>query len=469
MSMPRLATAAASIAGLVFIASCGSSSSVPIGIPPTTAPRPAPLPTAIPAAPTVSAAGIPATGPSGCDADNAGLTLPAGFCAGVWARNVTSVRRMVVAPNGDVFAISNRGGGGRGRAGAAAPPPRGVFRLRDTNRDGKADTAIVVAAGTGAGLAIAHGALYAEGGGTVIVRYPFRPGTNELSGTADTIVSGLPTGGHSTRDFVIRGTDLFVNIGSAGNVCPGGRGTPPANPCPELEQRAGIWRFDATRVGQAYGSAQRYASGVRNGTALVLDPRDNQLYVGQHGRDNLIQWNNATPEYNAENPGEEFFRVIEGGEYGWPYCYYSHEVNKKVLAPEYGGDGKQEARCAQMQQPVYAFPGHWAPNAAMFYTGTQFPGEYREGVFIAFHGSWNRGSQPEDQRGFNVTFLPMRDGRATGAHRVFADQFRWLASQGGTRPPRNHRPTGLAQLTDGSLLVSDDAMSTIFRIVYIGR
>jgi len=469
MSMRRHTAAAASVAALALAlaASCSSSSSIPIGIPPGTPPRPAPIPSATPAAPTVPAAGIPATGPSGCDADNAGLSLPAGFCAGVWARNVTSVRRMVVAPNGDVFAISNRGRGGRGGAGTT-PPPRGVFRLRDANRDGKADTAIVVAAGTGAGIAIANNALYAEGGGTTILRHAFRSGTYELSGTVDTIVSGLPTGGnHTTRDFVVRGQDLYVNIGSSGNVCPGGRGTPPADPCPELDQRAGIWRFSATRTGQVYSPAQRYASGVRNGTALVLDPRDNQLYVGQHGRDNLKQWNNNSDEYNAENPGEEFFRVIEGGEYGWPYCYYSHEVKKKVLAPEYGGDGSQEARCAQMQQPVYAFPGHWAPNAAMFYTGTQLPGEYREGVFIAFHGSWNRAPLP--QAGFNVTFLPMRDGRATGPHRIFAANFSDRLTTATNTASRGHRPTGLAQLNDGSLLVSDDAMSTIFRIVYIGR
>jgi glucose/arabinose dehydrogenase len=409
---------------------------------------------------------MPATGPSGCDADNAGLTLPQGFCAGVWARGVTSVRRMAVAPNGDVFAIANAGGGGRGRGGAP-PPPRGVFRLRDANNDGKADTAVVVAGGTGAGLQIAHGALYAEGGGTLILRYPFRPGTFELSGAVDTIVSGLPTGGHRTRDFVIRGNDLFVNVGSQGNVCPGGRGAPPADPCPELLQRAGIWKFSATQVGQAYSQANRYASGVRNGTAMALNPNDNQLYVGQHGRDQLRQWNNNSEDYNAENPGEEFFRIVEGGEYGWPYCYYSHEVMAKVLAPEYGGDGRQQARCAQMQQPVYAFPGHWAPNDALFYTGTQFPGEYRQGVFVAFHGSWNRSPLP--QAGFNVTFLPMQNGRAAGAHRVFAGNFSERLTEATATSPRGHRPAGLAQLNDGSLLVSDDAMSTIFRIVYIGR
>ena len=401
---------------------------------------------------------------NGCDPDNASLILPRGFCAGVYALGLIAPRRMAVASNGDVFVISNAG---RGRGGGVNPL-RGVVRLRDTNGDGKSDTTIRVADGTGAGILIANNALYTEGGGTTIVRYPFRSNTTELTGAVDTIVSGLPTGGHTTRDFVIRGSDLFVNVGSQGNVCPGGRGTPPADPCPELATRAGIWKFDANKTGQTFSESSRYAKGVRNGTGLVLDPRDNQLYVAQHGRDNLKQWNNNTDEYNAENPGEEFFKVVEGGEYGWPYCYYSHEVKKKVLAPEYGGDGKQEARCATMQQPVYAFPGHWAPNAAFFYTGTQFPAEYRDGVFIAFHGSWNRAPLP--QAGFNITFLPMRaGGTATGAHRVFADAFNQAIAP--TLNPAGvvRRPSGIAQMNDGSILVSDDQGGVIYRIAYRGQ
>ena len=371
---------------------------------------------------------------------------------------------MAVASNGDVFVISNRGGGGRGRAGAATPPPRGVFRLRDANGDGKADTALLVASSTGAGIWIANNALYAEAGGTMILRYPFRGNTTDFTGVVDTIVTGLPTGGHATRDIVVRGNELFVNIGSNGNVC-GGRGSP--DPCPDLATRAGLWKFDATRTGQAYSPAQRYATGIRNGTALTLNPRDNQIYVTTHGRDNLIQWNGNNDEYNAENPGEEFFKVVEGAAYPWPYCYYSHELKKQVTAPEYGGDGKADARCASLQKPIYAFPGHWAPNAALFYTGTQFPAAYREGIFIAFHGSWNRAPLP--QAGFNLTFLPMRDGKAAGAHQVFASGFSGRLTANSPPDAPNRRPAGVAQLRDGSLLVSDDQGGSIFRIVYTGR
>jgi glucose/arabinose dehydrogenase len=114
-----------------------------------------------------------------------------------------------------------------------------------------------------------------------------------------------------------------------------------------------------------------------------------------------------------------------------------------------------------------AFPGHWAPNGLAFYTGSQFPARYRSGAFIAFHGSWNRAPLP--QAGFNVTFLPLRDGRAAGQHRVFADGFNARRTPDAPADARRHRPTGLAQMPDGSLLVADDAAGTIFRISYRGR
>jgi glucose/arabinose dehydrogenase len=130
-----------------------------------------------------------------------------------------------------------------------------------------------------------------------------------------------------------------------------------------------------------------------------------------------------------------------------------------VLAPEYGGDGQQAGRCTGKKDPVYAFPGHWAPNDMLFYTGTQFPARYRDGVFVVFHGSWNRAPLP--QQGFNVVFLPMRDGRAAGDFEVFADGF-----TGGNNAQAAHRPTGIAQGPDGSIYVTDDVAGRIWRILY---
>ena len=125
------------------------------------------------------------------------------------------------------------------------------------------------------------------------------------------------------------------------------------------------------------------------------------------------------------------------------------------------GDGKQVGRCRSVKLPEVAFPAHWAPNGLVFYTGTQFPAEYRGGVFVAFHGSWNRA--PEPQAGYNVAFAPFTGGRATGAYKVFADGF-----SGGQLDPRAaaHRPTGVALGPDGSLYVTDDKGGRIYRIIY---
>jgi glucose/arabinose dehydrogenase len=239
------------------------------------------------------------------------------------------------------------------------------------------------------------------------------------------------------------------------------------DPCTELPTRAGIWKYNATEKNQAHSPAARFAIGVRNGAGIALNPRDNEIYATQHGRDNLGPIMGKSNEYNAENPGEEFFKIVQGGDYGWPYCYYSHELKKKVNAPEYGGDGVKDDRCVDKQQPIYAFPAHWAPNDAMFYNGSQFPEEYRGGLFVAFHGSWNR--DPLPQAGFNVTFLPMKDGKATGPHVVFADGFNQRLQPEPPANPTLRRPSGLVEMRDGSLLVSDDQMGTITRIVYTGR
>jgi glucose/arabinose dehydrogenase len=113
---------------------------------------------------------------------------------------------------------------------------------------------------------------------------------------------------------------------------------------------------------------------------------------------------------------------------------------------------------------VAYFPAHWAPNALLFYTGSMFPARYREGAFIAFHGSWNRAPLP--QAGYKVVFQPMRNGRADGAFEIFADGFAPnLNVARSTGASGNHRPSGLAQGTDGALYITDDAMGRIWKVV----
>ena len=397
-----------------------------------------------------------------CDADNGGLSLPPGFCATIFADQLQAPRHMVVAPNGDLIVNGNPPRTGA-EAGGAVAGGRLVL-LRDTNGDGKADTTIRLAAGGGTGLWLANGSLYATSG-RAIVRYRYATGQTTLD-APDTIASQFATGGHAAYNFVVVDTTLYMNVGSATNVCQE-RGNPQVkgiDPCVELETRAGIWAFSAVRTGQTPSDGVRYATGVRNVVALTVDPRDNTLWATMHGRDNLTQNWGFPAEYGAENPGEETIQILRGDDFGWPYCYYSNEERKLVTAPEYGGDGKGSDRCVGKKAPVYAFPGHWAPDDMLFYTGSQFPAEWRDGAFIAFHGSWNRA--PLAQQGYRVAFLGVRDAKAQ-PHVTFADGF----TQDGLPSSYDkliHRPAGLAQGADGSVFVSDDVGGRIWKISYKG-
>ena len=150
--------------------------------------------------------------------------------------------------------------------------------------------------------------------------------------------------------------------------------------------------------------------------------------------------------------------------YGWPKCYFDPMQGKLVLAPEYGGDGgKRVGVCANKIAPVAAFPAHWAPNGMARYDQKQFPTRYRNGVFIAFHGSWDRAPYP--QGGYNIVFQPLLGDQAAGNCEIFADGF-----AGAIKTPAGaaHRPSGVAVGPDGSLFVSDDIRGRIYRIVYKG-
>jgi glucose/arabinose dehydrogenase len=393
-----------------------------------------------------------------CAPDNAGLTLPAGFCASIFADSLGRPRHIAVARNGDVFvAMGGRGGG--------------VLALRDANRDGQAEVQARFGPSSGGGIALRGNNLFFAPNDAVL-RYTLQPGQLEPSGAPDTIARELPAGsGHTVKTVALgRNNELFVNIGSATNSCQVAdrqNESPGHDPCTELETRAGIWLFDAARKNQRQSDGSRFATGLRNMVAITTTA-DGVLYGVQHGRDQLFQnWGKLfDAKYSAENPAEILVRLDRGDDYGWPYCFYSVETKQQVLAPEYGGDGKQVGRCSARKTPLVAFPGHWAPNAVLFYTGSQFPAKYRGGVFVAFHGSWNRAPQP--QGGFNVAFVPFANGRPSGNYEVFADGFAGrptIASPGDAA----HRPGGLALSPDGALYVTDDAGGRIYRISYSPR
>ncbi len=389
-----------------------------------------------------------------CDPGNAGLVLPAGYCATLFA-NVAGARHVVVGPKGDVF---------------VSGPRTGVMALRDRDGDGHADSTVSFGAsyGSGTGIALAADAIYYAPNDKV-VRFAWHPGALLPSDEGTVIVGGLPTGGHTAKPITLgKDGSLFVDIGSPGNVCVGA-GTPrkgdavlePLAHCADLDQRAGIWRFDGMKAGQTEADGERWVTGFRNGMAIAVEPTTGVLWGATHGRDQLGQWPGYTVEDNAEEPAEEFGMLTKGSDFGWPYCYYDPIAKKKELAPEYGGDNVKQGPCAEKTQPAIAFPGHWAPLQLTFVPVHNSLGSaYASGAFLAFHGSWNRAPLPQD--GFRIVFIPFRNGKATGEYSTFA-------KGAGEGTSGQIKLSGVAVAPEGNAIyLASDQVGKVWRIVRTG-
>jgi glucose/arabinose dehydrogenase len=397
--------------------------------------------------PVLLAGSLSLSGPSGaaCPPDNAGLTLPQGFCAVVLASGLDGVRHLAVGPTGDLYAAVSSGGDGKG-----------VGAFRDRDGDGKPEEQVAFGPGGGNDVAVHGGYLYLALDNRIL-RWRLMPGKLAPEGKEEVVIADLPAGGHAAKTLAFGAGDaMYVKIGSTTNSCQAAdrkAGSPGQDPCTELERHAGIWQFSATRTGQTFKDGKRIATGLRNAEAITIQPGTGELYAALHGRDQLGDSWGFSDEINAENPAEELVRVQPGDNFGWPYCYYSNQYRKNVLAPEYGGDGRKVGRCAAAKDPIIAFPGHWAPMSLAFYPADKFGTAYSGGLFVAFHGSWNRAPLP--QAGFRVVFVPFTDGKATGNYTTFA-----------TGPsPTDLRATGLAVGPDGSLYLSADKNGKIWKIM----
>jgi glucose/arabinose dehydrogenase/mono/diheme cytochrome c family protein len=405
-------------------------------------------------------------------ANDAGLNLPAGFCASIFADHLGHTRHMVAAPDGVLYVNT-----WSGRYYAKSPPPPGGFliALEDTNGRGKADVirrfgATPASGGHGGtGIALYDGYLYAEEHDR-IVRYRLSPHSIVPTGPAQTVVSGLPlTGDHPMHPFAIDADGwMYVDSASPSNSCQRQNRmleSPGIYPCPELATRGGIWRYSAKKLHQRFSPAERFATGIRNADGITIGGTGHEIYATQQGRDQLGQnWPKLyTSAQGAYLPAEELLRVVRGGDYGWPYCYYDGVQRKLVLAPEYGGNGKKAGMCARKTDPLAAFPAHWAPNDVALYDGSQFPQRYHGGAFLAFHGSWNRAPFP--QQGYAVIFQPLADGKVSGQCVIFANGFAGAVEDPGAAA---HRPAGLAVGPHGALYVSDDVRGRIYKILYRG-
>jgi len=383
----------------------------------------------------------------------------------MFADHVGHARHVVVGPDNTVYVNTWSGG-----YYANDKPPEGGFivSLKDRDRDGVADVTARSGPSTsqgghgGTGIALFNQHLFVEERSKV-VRYELSP-DGSVGGRGNVVVDGLPVGGaHPVHPFTIddRGR-LFIAIGSGTDACAEPiPHAPGKKPCEELATRAGIWLYDADRTGQHFSPKERYATGTRNAEGLDFD-RAGRFYATQHGRGHLHEkWPELyTEQRGFELPAEELTIIKRGASYGWPWCYFDGALGKRVLAPEYGGDGKKVGACAHKENPVAVFPAHWAPNDMKLYKGSSFPEAYHGGAFIAFHGSFN----PAGPRGgYNVVFQPLKNGAAAGPFQVFAEGF-----AGGQKEPDRaaHRPSGIAVGPDGALYITADEAGRVWRIVY---
>lgn len=417
--------------------------------------------------PLVHAANLPAP-----DADNGGISLPPGFRALVVADNLVldkttgrstdRLRFLAIAPNGDIYAKLHRGK---------------ILALRDTDGDGRADVIKEFGPGDGGTHIMFHDGWLYHSSRTAVYRYKYTPGELVPSGEMQTVVQGLPAErDHDAKAFAFDDQGrMIVEVGSPYNVYsdgdrrPGATGKTPEEVAKFQETYGGFWRFDPNKLNQTQADGVRFSTGHRHSLALAWHPVTREFFMVMMGRDNL---NVVAPDYydaldNAERDAEEMHLLREGINIGWPYTYWDPIKQARMRAPEYGGDNRLRDDNPLYDKPVVAFPAHWAPLQLSYYGGTQFPAHYQHGMFVAFHGSWNRA--PRAQAGYKVAFVPFDDkGLPIGGYETFADGFPGVDYFVNTRDAR-YRPSGVAVGPDGSLYVSETEKGRIWRIIYTGE
>lgn len=344
---------------------------------------------------------------------DARLYAPPGFHISLYAEGLDNPRNMVLAPNGDVF--------------IACAADSKIVVLRDANGDGRAEKRWTYIDGLDDpfGLAFRGNQLFVGESGAV-VRFDYRPGDTRARGKSVRVVS-LPRGGHSTRNVVFNrdGSKMYVAVGSASNVS-----DESSEPL-----RAAITEFNPD------GSGRRtFASGMRNPIGLAWNPANQTLWTAVNERDGL--GDELVPDYISE--------VRRGAFYGWPFAYIGNHPDPRHRGARYGA----------VTVPSLLIASHSAPITLAFYDGTMFPARYRGGAFVALHGSWNRSRLT----GYKVVHVPFRNGQPSGGYDDFV--IGWAPDPGAHSVWG--RPAGLLVLRDGSLLISDDAEGSIWRVTYDG-
>lgn len=432
------------------------------------------LPALLLAAAAIARGALPAP-----DADDGGITLPPGFRALVFADNLVvnkrvgntneRLRGLAVAPNGDLFA--------KGKVGK-------IWAMRDTDGDGRADKFEEFGPGDGGTHIMFHGGYLYHSSRTTVYRYKYIPGELTPSSPLEVIVKDLPAErDHDAKAFAFDESGaMIVEVGSPYNVFSdgdrrlGAKGKTDAEVATFQKTFGGFWRFDPAKPGQTQADGTRFSTGHRHAMALVWQPTSKHFFMAQMGRDNMDV---IAPEFydaldNAERNAEEFHLLKQDTNIGWPYTYWDTIKKARMRAPEYGGDNRKRDDNPAFAKPQIAFPAHWAPIQMCLYEGTQFPAKYRGGMFLAFHGSWNRAPRP--QAGYKVVFIPFgADGLPTGktasgegTYEDFATGFPGVDYFTNSRDAK-YRPAGVATGPDGSLYISETEKGRIWRVIYTGE
>lgn len=366
---------------------------------------------------------------------------PAGFTVSLFAKNFSNPRWMYASPNGDILvAESNTIKNTKMQVGAvvlgAAPAENmkksadRITLLRDTDGDGQPDIQQVYLEDLNQpfGMLIMDNWLYVANT-DALIRFPYQPDAVEMKGKGELVIR-LPAEGknqHWTRNIITNKdqSKIYIGVGSVDNIGDNGKEVNPDRAC--------IWEINPD------GSGKRiYASGLRNPVGMAWQPETNVLWAAVNERDEL--GDNLVPDYLTS--------VKEGGFYGWPYRYWGQNKDPRMEVSE-------PAFAAKAIVPDVNLGSHTASLGLVFNTDASMPAKYRNGAFVAQHGSWNRSVLS----GYKVVFVPFKNGKASAAPQDFLTGFNT-----GKGNKVYGRPVGLLQLKDGSLLVTDDITDRIWRV-----
>ena len=412
------------------------------------------------------------------DADDGGITLPPGFRALVYADNLVvgkkvgnsgeRLRFLAVAPNGDVYAKGQNGK---------------IWAMRDTDGDGRADKIEEFGPGDGGSHLMFHAGYLYHSSRSNVYRQKYNPAELAQSAPTEVVIHDLPFDrDHAQKAFAFdESGGMIVEVGSPYNVYSkpdrlfGAKGFSDDEVATFQKTYGGFWRYDPNKLNQTQADGVRFSTGHRHCLALAWQPASKSFFMTMMGRDNLDIVDPAHYDAldNAERDAEEFHLLKQDTNIGWPFSYWDPIKKARMRGPEYGGDGRKLEDNPAFDKPLIAFPAHWAPLQMCLYNGTQFPEKFRGGMFLAFHGSWNRAPRP--QAGYKIVFIPFgKDGLPTGktetgegSFEEFATGFPGVDYFTNTRDAK-YRPAGVAVGPDGSLYISETEKGRIWRVIYTG-